>query len=57
MQLLNFVIARLKEPSSYLGLAALLAAVHLCTDCTTLAASITSIGIGAAGIAAIFFPE
>ena len=57
MQLLSFVIARGKEASTYAGLGALLAAAHLCTDCTTLAQSATWLLMGACGIAAIFIPD
>jgi hypothetical protein len=53
---LVWVIARLKEPSSYAGLAGLLLANHVAQS-DVWAAGLTSIGIGIASIAAIFLPE
>jgi hypothetical protein len=55
--LLAWAVARLREPSSYAGLAAILVSFHLCRDCADLAATLTSLGIGAAGLASFFLAE
>lgn len=53
---LVYVIARLKEPSTYAGLAGLLVANHI-GNANELATAITSILVGAASLAAIFLQE
>lgn len=53
---LVYVIARLKEPSSYAGLAGLLGSVHIANS-ADIATSLTSIGIGVASLISILLPE
>jgi hypothetical protein len=48
--------ARLREPSTYLGLSALLAAFHL-ADASSWVSALTSLGIGIGGIIGIVLPE
>jgi hypothetical protein len=48
--------ARLREPSTYLGLGALLAAFHL-ADASSWVSAVTSIGLGVGGIIGILLPE
>jgi hypothetical protein len=48
--------ARLREPSTYLGLGALLAAFHL-ADASSGVSAVTSIGLGIGGIIGILLPE
>jgi hypothetical protein len=48
--------ARLREPSTYLGLGALLAAFHL-ADASSWVSAVTSIGLGIGGIIGILLPE
>ena len=48
--------ARLREPSTYLGLSALLAAFHL-ADASSWVSAVTSIGLGVGGIIGILLPE
>jgi hypothetical protein len=55
--LLAWAVARLREPSSYAGLAALLVSFHVCRDCVDLSAALTSLGIGAAGLLSVFLAE
>lgn len=54
--ILAYVLARLREPSTYAGLAGLLAANHIASS-SDLAAAITSIMIGAASLVAILMAE
>ena len=54
--LVRFVLARLKEPSSYAGLGAVVAAIGLHLSATQLD-SVISILVAAAGAAAVFLPE
>jgi ATP-dependent Zn protease len=56
MALVQFLVARLKEPSTYAGLGALLAAagVHLHPDVLSAA---TSAAMALAGLAAVLIPE
>ena len=57
MPLVTWVLARLKEPSTYAGLAGLLVAAHLCGDCSTWADAVKYVGIGLASAAAVLLPE
>lgn len=56
MLLVAFLLARLKEPSTYAGVAALLAAggLHPTPDVLTAA---TNVGVALAGLAAVLLPE
>ncbi len=54
--LLPFLLARLKEPSSYAGLATLAAAAGLNLSGVQLDAVTTSV-VALAGLAAVFLPE
>jgi hypothetical protein len=56
MGLLAFILARLKEPSTYAGLGALLAAAGLHVPDATLSAAVTA-AVGLAGFAAVLLPE
>jgi hypothetical protein len=56
MKALRYAGARLREPSTYLGLGAVLFSLHV-ADATTWASAITSIGIGVGGIVGILLPE
>jgi len=51
-----YLLARLKEPSSVAGLAGILTALHI-GNADTVAGSVISIGIAAFSIAAIAMPE
>jgi hypothetical protein len=53
---LSWLGARLREPSTYAGLAALLAVFHLSTD-PGLAHSPSMIGMGLGGVIAFLLPE
>lgn len=53
---LTWVVARLKEPSTYAGISGLLTTYHL-PHAADLAPLIINILISAASIAAIFLPE
>lgn len=53
---LAYLADRLHEPSSWIGIAAFLAAVHVNIPDGQWAA-ITSFGVGAAGLLAYYFPE
>ena len=48
--------ARLREPSTYAGLAAVLAVAHLSSD-PGLVHSLSMIGMGLGGVIAFFLPE
>jgi hypothetical protein len=48
--------ARLREPSTYLGLGMLLAALHV-ADASSWASALTSIGLGLGGIIGVLLPE
>jgi hypothetical protein len=52
----TWIGARLREPSTYLGLGALLAAFHL-ADAASWVSAVTSIGLGVGGIIGILLPE
>ena len=52
--LIHYLVARLKEPSSYAGLAALLAAYHVSADQS---AAIIAGCIALGGLLAVFVPE
>ena len=56
MSFLAFLVARLKEPSSYAGLGALLAAGGVHIDAPVLQATIQVL-VSVAGLAAILTPE
>lgn len=49
--------ARLREPSTYAGLAVLLAAAHLTSDQDSLVHALTLIGTGVGGLIAILLPD
>lgn len=49
--------ARMREPSSYAGLAALFGVVLHLSNANAWAAALTSIGVGIGGIIAIMMPE
>ena len=53
---LSWIGARLREPSTYAGLAALLAVFHLSTD-AGLMHSLTLIGTGIGGVISFILPE
>jgi hypothetical protein len=53
---LSWIGARLKEPSTYAGLAAVLAVFHLSTD-PGLVHSLTMIGMGIGGVISFVLPE
>ena len=53
---ISWLGARLREPSTYAGLAAVLAVAHLSTD-PGLVHDITLIGTGLGGVIAFFLPE
>jgi len=57
LAMLVWVVARLKEPSSYAGLAGLLTAAHLCTNCNDHSQALTSFGVGLASFLAIVLKE
>ena len=52
----SWVGQRMREPSSYAGLGLILAALHV-ADASSLASSLTSIGLGVGGLVAILLPE
>jgi hypothetical protein len=54
--LAKFAIARLREPSTYAGLGAVLVAFHV-HDATSWANDLTTFGIGAAGVLAMICKE
>lgn len=54
--LVRFAVARMREPSTYAGLAGLLVAFHV-HDATSWASDLTTLGIGAAGVLAMFCKE
>jgi hypothetical protein len=54
--LVQFLIARLREPSTYAGLGAVLVAFHV-HDAMSWANDLTTLGIGAAGVLAMFCKE
>ena len=56
MNLLAFLLARLKEPSSYAGLGAVLATLGIHVDDASLQAAIQLL-IAAGGLAAVLLPE
>ena len=56
MQLIAFVLARLREPSSYAGLGALLAAAGIHADQTVVRATIQVL-VATAGLIAVLMPE
>lgn len=56
MGLLAFLLARLREPSSYAGVGALFAAAGVHVDSTILQAAIQLL-VSAAGLAAVLIPE
>jgi hypothetical protein len=53
---MKYLIARLREPSTYAGLAALLASFGLSLD-AGLVQSIALLGTGLAGVVAAFMPD
>jgi hypothetical protein len=53
---ISWLGARLREPSTYAGLAVLLAAAHI-ADASTWTNALTSIGVGIGGVIAIMLPE
>ncbi len=53
----SWIGARMREPSSYAGLAVILGAVLHVSGAGDLAAALTSIGIGIGGLIAFFLPE
>jgi hypothetical protein len=55
-QLAQFVLARLREPSTYCGLAGVLTAFHV-HDASSWASDLTTFGIGFAGVVAMFAKE
>lgn len=57
LPVLVWVIARLKEPSSYGGLGLMLAGMHLCTNCDGLSAALIPLFMAVAGLAAFLLPE
>jgi len=54
--LARFIIARLREPSTYAGLGAVLMAFHV-HDATSWANDLTTLGLGFAGVVAMFCKE
>jgi hypothetical protein len=54
--LLAFLVARLKEPSSYAGLGAMLAALGIHADDAVVAAAVQLL-VAAGGLAAVLLPE
>jgi hypothetical protein len=52
----SWIGARLREPSTYVGLAAILAAIHI-ADAQTWTNIIMSLGIGIGGLIGMFLPE
>jgi hypothetical protein len=56
MAMFAFLLARLREPSSYAGLGALLAALGIHVDDAVLQATIQLL-IAAGGLAAVLMPE
>jgi hypothetical protein len=56
MPLIAFLVARLREPSTYAGLAALLAAAGLHPAPDVLAAAVNA-AVALAGLAAVLIPE
>jgi len=56
MNLLAFLVARLKEPSSYAGIGAVLAALGIHTDDAVVQAAIQLL-VAAAGLAGLLLPE
>jgi hypothetical protein len=53
---ISWIGARLREPSTYAGLAAVLAVFHLSTD-SGLVHSLTMIGMGIGGLVSFVLPE
>lgn len=53
---MQYILARLREPSTYAGLAAVLAAFGLSLD-AGLVQSIALLGTGLAGVLAAFMPD
>jgi hypothetical protein len=56
MGLLPFLLARLKEPSTYAGLGSILAAAGLHPSAAALS-STTNVAVALAGLAAVLLPE
>ncbi len=56
MNLLTFLVARLKEPSTYAGLGAILAAAGLHPSAALLSSG-TNAAMALAGLAAVLIPE
>ena len=56
MSLLAFLVARLKEPSSYAGLGAVFATLGIHVDNATLQAAVQLL-VAAGGLAAVLMPE
>lgn len=54
---MDFVIARLREPSTYAGLAALIGGISILPNASSLAGTITLAGTFIAGVLAIWLPE
>lgn len=54
---LTYVVARLKEPSSYGGLGLMLGGLHLCSNCDALSAALVPVFISVAGLVSFFLPE
>lgn len=54
--LAQFIISRLREPSTYAGLGAILMAFHV-HDASSWANDFTTFGMGAAGLVAMFCKE
>lgn len=53
---MNYILGRLREPSTYAGIAAILAAFNINVPNETWGL-IVQVGIGAAGLIAAFFPD
>lgn len=54
---MDFIIARLREPSTYAGLSALLAGMSFLPNAAEWADVVLKVGAGIAGIFAILMPE
>ena len=56
VEIIEWVVARAREPSTYAGLAGVLAAFHI-ADASSWAHVLTTFGVGAAGVIAMFMKE
>jgi len=54
---LTYILTRLKEPSTYAGLASFAVALKLMPNDPTLVQGITTVGVAVAGILASIIPE